>query len=400
MNTNQVDPFSDTRRGASFICCPPCAVCRSSPVYSLLSTVYALILLLAVCMTLTAQEPHLINARMSTRSAAGGLTTAFRAVQAGESGPTWIGYAVPVVPGNRQMCCDMSVGDFSDNGCGRCQLEDRRGTSDAVAVTDKCVKLESPPYFLVLYRTAARQVTKIRTFSPDCELDAGGLPFVWLTEVRPTESVAWLATLVNADKEDAQGDGDGDDGHLSNAALTAIALHGDESAERTLESFASAGQPERYREKAAFWLGAARGWPGYEALRRLVTNDASDRFREKAVFALYVSKEPEAVDTIISVAHHDPASHVRGQALFWLAQKAGKRAEATITEAIENDPETDVKKKAVFALSQLPKDEGVPLLIQVARTNHNPAVRKQAMFWLGQSQDPRALAFFEQVLLH
>jgi hypothetical protein len=27
-------------------------------------------------------------------------------------------------------------------------------------------------------------------------------------------------------------------------------------------------------------------------------------------------------------------------------------------------------------------------------------VRKQAMFWLGQSQDPRALAFFEQILSH
>jgi hypothetical protein len=25
-------------------------------------------------------------------------------------------------------------------------------------------------------------------------------------------------------------------------------------------------------------------------------------------------------------------------------------------------------------------------------------VRKQAMFWLGQSQDPRALAFFEKIL--
>jgi hypothetical protein len=25
-------------------------------------------------------------------------------------------------------------------------------------------------------------------------------------------------------------------------------------------------------------------------------------------------------------------------------------------------------------------------------------VRKQAMFWLGQSRDPRALAFFEEVL--
>jgi HEAT repeat protein len=65
---------------------------------------------------------------------------------------------------------------------------------------------------------------------------------------------------------------------------------------------------------------------------------------------------------------------------------------------VEDDPETAVKKKAVFALSQLPKDEGVPLLIDLARKNANPAVRKQAMFWLGQSEDPRALAFFAEVL--
>jgi len=40
----------------------------------------------------------------------------------------------------------------------------------------------------------------------------------------------------------------------------------------------------------------------------------------------------------------------------------------------------------------------VPMLIDVARTSHDPEVRKQAMFWLGQSKDPRAVAFFEQVL--
>jgi HEAT repeat protein len=69
-------------------------------------------------------------------------------------------------------------------------------------------------------------------------------------------------------------------------------------------------------------------------------------------------------------------------------------------DAIENDPDTDVKKRAVFAPSRMPKDEGVPRLIEVAKANKNPAVRKQAMFWLGQSNDPRALAFFEQVLAH
>jgi HEAT repeat protein len=57
-----------------------------------------------------------------------------------------------------------------------------------------------------------------------------------------------------------------------------------------------------------------------------------------------------------------------------------------------------VKRQAVFALSQLPRGEGVTRLIDVAKNNRNPAVRKQAMFWLGQSQDPRALAFFEEVL--
>jgi hypothetical protein len=37
--------------------------------------------------------------------------------------------------------------------------------------------------------------------------------------------------------------------------------------------------------------------------------------------------------------------------------------------------------------------------MQVAQSNSNPAVRKQAMFWLGQSKDPRAVEFFERVLL-
>jgi HEAT repeat protein len=101
---------------------------------------------------------------------------------------------------------------------------------------------------------------------------------------------------------------------------------------------------------------------------------------------------------MIRMAKDDESTHVRGQALFWLAQKAGQKAMGAITGAIENDPDTEVKKKAVFALSQMPKDEGVPKLIEVAKTNRNPEVRKQAMFWLGQSNDPRALDFFEQVL--
>jgi len=115
-------------------------------------------------------------------------------------------------------------------------------------------------------------------------------------------------------------------------------------------------------------------------------------------FAFSVSKEARALDDLISMAHQDAVGHVRSQALFWLAQKAGHRAAEVISDAIENDPDTAIKRSAVSALSQLPKDEGVPLLIQVARTNKNREVRKQAFFWLGQTNDPRALAFFEEML--
>ena len=372
---------------------------RSFPVYCLLTTVY--------CLAAAAQEPQVVDARRRSLSAAGGLASAFHSIESLETGPAWIGYAVPVVPGEHAMCCNGSIGDFAKQGCGRCQLESRQGEEPGRSVNpgdERRVKLESSPYFLVLYRATAGKILKIRSFSLECELDAGGLPFIWLTDVRPADSVAWLSSFVKAGAGRAGAEGDdegaGEDGRLSNSALAAIAFHADASAERALGDFVAPGQPERLREHAAFWLGVARGRQGYEVLSRLLRDDQSERFREKAVFALYVSEEPQAVDAIIGGAHHDPSAHVRGQALFWLAQKAGKKAAATITEAIENDPETEVKKHAVFALSQLPKDEGVPLLIQVARTSGNAAVRKQAMFWLGQSQDPRAPAFFEEILSH
>jgi hypothetical protein len=44
------------------------------------------------------------------------------------------------------------------------------------------------------------------------------------------------------------------------------------------------------------------------------------------------------------------------------------------------------------------KTEGVPALLRIARSNPDPELRKTALFWLGQSEDPRALALFEEIL--
>jgi hypothetical protein len=89
----------------------------------------------------------------------------------------------------------------------------------------------------------------------------------------------------------------------------------------------------------------------------------------------------------------------RRQAVFWLGQAAGQAATRGL-DSITTDERGDleVRKQAVFALSQRPADEGVPALIRVARTSPSGELRKSALFWLGQSEDPRALSLFEEIL--
>lgn len=89
-------------------------------------------------------------------------------------------------------------------------------------------------------------------------------------------------------------------------------------------------------------------------------------------------------------------SSTRKQALFWLGQEAGDRIAGAREE--RSDPETEIKKQAVFALSQRRNGESVPTLIEVARRNRDPDVRRTALFWLGQTNDPRAVSLFEELL--
>jgi len=342
-----------------------------------------------------AAQGRFTNARTGARSAAQGLEREVRAVAA-RSGASWIAYRVPMVDGPRQMCCYDTVSDARDC-CGACRLEGGSGVTMTTGDRDlrgSRIALEPPSEFLVLARVENGAVVRIRSFTPDCDVDAGGMPVVWLTDVKPDESIAWLAPLAVSAPDAGERRS-----RVAKPAMAAIAMHNVPAADRALESFVAASQPEWLRSDTSFWLGSARGESGARLLARMMQQDPSDKVREKVAFGLSVSKVPAALTTLIATAKDDKSARVRGQALFWLAQRAGKEAIATIADAIDRDPETEVKKKAVFALSQLPKDEGVPKLIEVARTNRNPEVRKQAMFWLGQSHDDRAVKFFEEILL-
>jgi hypothetical protein len=89
----------------------------------------------------------------------------------------------------------------------------------------------------------------------------------------------------------------------------------------------------------------------------------------------------------------------RRTAIFWLGQAAGVAATSALDSVVAHDDTSrELRKQAVFALSQRPADEGVPALIRVARTNPDPELRRTALFWLGQSEDPRALDLFEEIL--
>ena len=248
-----------------------------------------------------AQAP-VINAKVEMRTAARPVADEMQTA-ANQGTAVWVGYRVPMV---------------------------RRSTPylHYMGTRGNC-RLEPPTELVVLARFEAKTLVELRPVSVDCDVDAAGMPLVWLSNVNPDQSVAWLASLIadaSAGRRHAR---------VVDPALTAIALHA----------------------------------------------------------------APAAGKTLIALARLSDSSRLRGQALMFLGQRAGEQAGPVIVDAIARDPELEVKRRAVMALSQLPRDEGVPLLITVARTHASTEVRRQAMQSLGQTNDPRALDFFEQVLL-
>jgi hypothetical protein len=139
------------------------------------------------------------------------------------------------------------------------------------------------------------------------------------------------------------------------------------------------------------------GW--LETLAAEAGGRSATRLADSALVALSQHASPAAAAVLVRLAREGATAHLRGQALVWLGRRAAAEALPTITAAIEQDPEIEVKRRAVLALSQMPRDEGIPRLIDLARTHRNLELRRLAFVYLGQSNDPRAIAFFSEVLL-
>lgn len=120
----------------------------------------------------------------------------------------------------------------------------------------------------------------------------------------------------------------------------------------------------------------------------------------RAVFAATLADSVTVWPELLRMARDASlTTETRRQAVFWVSQAAGSAATKGLDELVGEDRvDREVREQAVFALSQRPRDEGVPALIRIARSHPDPEIRRRAIFWLGQSEDPRALALFEDLL--
>jgi hypothetical protein len=180
-----------------------------------------IVLMAAFSVALFAQ-PKTENAKLQTRAVNGALDASFRTIVSSQVEPAWIGYQVPQVPGERSMC----------------------GT----------VSLEGAREFVVLYRVAAGQVEKIRTYATDCTFDAGDLPLYWLTGVDGSQSALVLASFIPAADPNNR---KGLEWQLANSALSAIARHQD-GAPALIDLARRPQVSPQIRQEAVRWLGRSK----------------------------------------------------------------------------------------------------------------------------------------------
>ena len=225
--------------------------------------------------------------------------------------------------GTRTSAARMSAGRYC---CGACRLEPvgrRRhdARTAAVAARDRPDPARSrQPDDRAVPGRRASTVERIRVFSEDCELDAGGRPVAgWRACARPT---AWRCSSRSRCCRAGRGD------NVMDGAVTAIALtaiqrrRGARSAGRGRA--ARSGAPEgdvlaRQRARRARARHAAAG-----AARRPEREVQEERPSSASRRA---ARRPRSTCSS-GLARTDAEPRVRSEAVFWLAQKGDPRAAA------------------------------------------------------------------------
>jgi hypothetical protein len=241
-------------------------------------------------------EPRLVNGTLERHAATSNLARDIQTLASRMPEPEWIAYSVPVVEGGHTMC-DWTTGARS-------------------MASPAPVHLEPPMVFFVFYRVDERQIVRIRSYSVDCPLDAGGKAVQWLTGVLAADSVAHLRTFVTPTAPNK----------VSEGALSAIAMHAGRPAIDALISFARDNTSSRVRGSALLWLSQRAGQQAVGAIAEAIERDPDTEVKRKAVFALSQLPKDQGVPLLIDTARTNKNPAVRKQAMFWLGQSRDPRA--------------------------------------------------------------------------
>jgi hypothetical protein len=269
-------------------------------------------------------EPRVINGRVAPEPISAGLDATFHRLAGAQREPAWIGYTVPTVRDGRRLCCTgdtwISDGVTITNGrLATCGLEpgDRalRTSQGAPAPNQGPIRLEGPETMVVLYRVENGTVQKVRIFSPDCELDAGGRTIYWLGPAGGADSIALLSGLLRTAGN-----------QFRNGALAAIAMHADDQSVAALFRFAREDPNAKIRGDALFWIAQKAGERAAGEITAAIENDPDTEVKKRAVFALSQLPKDEGIPLLIKVAKTNQNPAVRKQAMFWLGQSRDPRA--------------------------------------------------------------------------
>jgi hypothetical protein len=247
--------------------------------------------MVAALLTMGAVQAPVVNAVVEHRSVANGLAGEIQAI-AQQGRTVWVGYRVPIVRSRGERL------NSTQTCCGRCRLE---------PATD----------LVMLLKVDRSGVVEIRSEAVDCDIDASGMPLVWLDTVRAEESVTWLAGLAR--------DTSARPNRFSDQALTALALHASPAASPVLVDVARNGATAQLKGRALFWLAQRAVEEAVPTIAAAI-DDPDTEVKKQAVFALSRLPKDEGVPRLIELARSHSNPDVRRQAFFWLGQSKDPRA--------------------------------------------------------------------------
>jgi len=217
----------------------------------------------AASLTVFAQQPQIQNGAVETRKSTS-LDRDITTISASASEPVWVGWRETAINGWSNNCCWYTDDNYATRGCTvEPTVPNTRGFA-GMNVPDPRpqfpapsgpAKLEAGTDVLVMLRIVDKHVERIRTFSDDCPLDAGGRKVYWLDGVPAADSVKYLSGLIEL--KDVAGTPTDLRRRINSSAISAIGMHKDGSVEALL-ALAKQSTDTTSRSSAFTWLGRSK----------------------------------------------------------------------------------------------------------------------------------------------